>query len=28
VTLVSKGGDKFEGEQRSYTLLNLSQDTI
>ncbi|OOG43649.1 hypothetical protein [Rhodanobacter sp. C05] len=28
VTLVSKGGDKFEGEQRSYTLLDLSQDTI
>ncbi|WP_158754850.1 hypothetical protein [Dyella sp. S184] len=28
VMLVSKGGDKFEGEQRSYTLLNLSQDTI
>jgi len=28
VTLVSKGDDKFEGEERSYTLLNLSQDTI
>ncbi|WP_426701484.1 hypothetical protein ACPPVV_00255 [Rhodanobacter sp. Col0626] len=28
VTLVSAGGDKFEGEQRSYTLLNLSQDEI
>lgn len=28
VTLLSKGGDRFEGEQRSYTLLNLSQDTI
>lgn len=28
VTLVSKSGDKFEGEQRSYTLLNLSQDAI
>jgi hypothetical protein len=28
VMLVSRGGDKFEGEQRSYTLLNLSQDTI
>lgn len=28
VTLVSRGGDKFEGEQRSYTLLNLSRDTI
>lgn len=28
VTLVSKSGDRFEGEQRSYTLLNLSQDAI
>lgn len=28
VTLVSRNGDRFEGEQRSYTLLNLSQDTI
>lgn len=28
VTLVSRGGDRFEGEQRSYTLLNLSQDAI
>lgn len=28
VTLVSRNGDKFEGEQRSYTLLNLSQDAI
>lgn len=28
VTLVSRSGDRFEGEQRSYTLLNLSQDAI
>ncbi|MHB1058497.1 MAG: hypothetical protein ACYC0F_11540 [Rhodanobacter sp.] len=28
VTLVSASGDRFEGEQRSYTLLNLSQDAI
>lgn len=28
VTLVAAGGDRFEGEQRSYTLLNLSQDAI
>ncbi len=28
VTLVSRDGDRFEGEQRSYTLLNLSQDAI
>jgi hypothetical protein len=28
VTLLSKSGDRFEGEQRSYTLLNLSQDAI
>ena len=28
VTLVSKSGDRFEGEQRAYTLLNLSQDAI
>jgi hypothetical protein len=28
VTLVSASGEKFEGEQRSYTLLNLSRDAI
>lgn len=28
VTLVAASGDRFEGEQRSYTLLNLSQDAI
>lgn len=28
VTLVSKDGETFEAEQRSYTLLNLSQDTL
>jgi hypothetical protein len=28
VTLVSASGDRFEGEQRSYTLLNLSRDAI
>jgi hypothetical protein len=28
VTLVSKSGDRFEAEQRAYTLLNLSQDAI
>jgi hypothetical protein len=28
VTLVSRSGDRFEGEQRSYTLLNLSRDAI
>jgi len=28
VTLVSKRGDRFEGEQRSYTLLNLLDDAI
>ncbi len=28
VTLVSRSGDKFEGEQRSYTLLNLLPDAI
>lgn len=28
VMLVSASGDKFEGEQRSYTLLNLSPDAI
>ena len=26
VTLVSRSGERFEGEQRAYTLLNLSQD--
>ncbi|WP_140805974.1 hypothetical protein [Rhodanobacter glycinis] len=28
VTLVSRSGDRFEGEQRAYTLLNLTQDAI
>lgn len=28
VTLVSKNGKKFEGEQRTYTLENLAQDTV
>lgn len=28
VTLITTSGNKFEGEQRSYTLLNLSQDAI
>jgi hypothetical protein len=28
VTLVSRSGDKFEGEQRSYTLLNLLPDAL
>jgi hypothetical protein len=28
VTLVTKAGEKFEGEQRTYTLLNLLQDKV
>jgi hypothetical protein len=28
VTLVAKTGEKFEGEQRSYTLLDLLQDKV
>lgn len=28
VTLVEKSGEKFEGEQRSYTLLNLLKDDV
>lgn len=28
VTLVAKSGEKFEGEQRSYTLLNLLRDAV